>query len=262
MTPLEFEQQAKKSEKKSIQDIKYARISNSLIECFIAKKNRTALKIIFFLAMKQQGFLKSNTADSTTLKIGVKSFLDSTKTSKESFIGSLQSMQETSIRFYNQELNKITHLSVIPKFTYFKEKELAKDYIEISIYNEIIDLIKDVQNTFTIINVENLLQIKSPNTMKMVGLLKMIESFSTGVAKRKTYTLEELNLMFDVNYKIMYEFERNILKKVKKELDEESSISFVYDLKETKEQSRGRRKFDRCTITLISNEARQSVMKF
>ena len=53
MNPLELKQLEQKQKEKELQDYKFAKISNSLLECFIQKRNIIAIKIIFYFAIKQ-----------------------------------------------------------------------------------------------------------------------------------------------------------------------------------------------------------------
>jgi len=86
----------------------------------------------------------------------------------------------------------------------------------------------------------------------------MIEGFNEHIAKRKTYYLSDLNAMFGTKYKTMYEFDRQILKPVKKELDDVSTLTFLYEIIFDKlTVAQGRPKAVGVTIDLISNKQRQ-----
>jgi plasmid replication initiation protein len=90
----------------------------------------------------------------------------------------------------------------------------------------------------------------------MIQLLEMIQGFSIGVAKRKYYSLEELNGLFGTNYKKLYEFERKILKNTQKELNEVSNLTFTYAKKTDKEDLGipGRPKVIGLYIELLDNK--------
>jgi hypothetical protein len=247
----------KKKQKKEDEELKYVKISNSLLECFVYKKNIIAIKIILFLSMRSNSIKKSKT-DLTEINFSINSLINTIKVDKKTVLRNLVEIQKTSITFVNYVNDKLAtqeHISIIP----YLKLTVGKDDIQIKVFNQILDLIKDVENRFTIINVSNLIQLKNVNTIKMLGLLKIIDGYSQHVAKKKTYTLYELNSLFGVNYKNFYEFERKILKPVKEEIDNESKLTFFYDYN-YEQVGRGRPSIKEIVIYLKNNENRQLKM--
>jgi plasmid replication initiation protein len=159
-------------------------------------------------------------------------------------------MQETSITFVEQNVFE-EHIAILP---YFKFSYGGK--IEVKIFSKILNLIREVTNRFTIIDVKNLMNLKSKHSVRMILLLEMISGFSENVAKRKHYSLAELNGMFGTNYPRLKEFERKILMPVQKELNEKSKLSFIYEVEFDKEDisSRGRPKAVGIVLDLIKKE--------
>ena len=235
----------------------YARTSNSLLECFVQKKNIIAIKIIFYIAMKNQNFDINKLSNVTTLNFSISSLVDALKTDKKTVLRNLKKMQETSITFVSfngsAELNE--SVSIVPRIFY----KVGFDVLELDFYNIVLDLIKDVQTRFTVLNACNLVQLRNIHTIKMIGLLKIIDGYSQNVAKKKSYTLFELNSLFGVNYKTFYEFERKILKPVQNELDQESQLSFIYSF-DFESIGVGRPKIKELVIYLKTNKNRQLKM--
>jgi hypothetical protein len=63
--------------------------------------------------------------------------------------------------------------------------------------------------------------------------------------------------MFDTNYKRMAQFEAEILKRTKEELDHNSKLSFIYEIKYFQQNPKGRPKAVGVTIDLISKNTVQ-----
>lgn len=255
MTPFEFKRQ-KEKEKEELKSGKlkpYVKISNSLLECFVIKKNITALKVIFYLGMKADKIIVNDKFHLTTMRLHLNDLCETIKTDKPTLMRNLKKMQETAITFLKDN-EVVEQMSIIPRIEYKK----GEDIIIIDCYNKVIELIKDVGNRFTRINVQNLVNLKSINTIKIIGLLKIIDGYSENVAKKKTYFLEELNGLFETNYKRVIDFERKILKPVQEELDNESSLTFTYNFEYEQDINKvGRPKAEAITILLLTNKHRQ-----
>lgn len=244
-----------KKESNSIQS--YTKISNSLLECFVQKKNIIAIKIIFYIAMKNDKFNINKLSNITTLKLSISSLVEAIKTDKKTLLRNIKKIQETSITFisFNDSAEINESVSILPRVLY----KVGFDFLELDFYNIVLDLVSDVQTRFTVLNASNLVQLKNIHTIKMIGLLKIIDGYSENVAKKKSYSLFELNSLFCVNYKTFYEFERKILKPVQFELDQESQISFIYNFN-FESLGVGRPKIKEVSIYLKNNKARQLKM--
>lgn len=238
-----------------------AKISNSLIEAFVKKNNIGALKLLFYISKSNLNY--DYEKELQTFKIDTKKLIEFCNMDIKTLRRNIIQMQETVLTFisYNSEgsARYEENITVIPY-----SKILYGGYIEIKIFTKILSLIADVKNKFTFIDIENLMKLKSKHSIRMIQLLEMIEGFSPNVAKRKTYSLKELNLMFGTNYKNMYEFDRKILVPVKNELDENSSLTFIYNFTFDKDDitAPGRPKAVSVTIDLLSNRTRQLKLNF
>jgi plasmid replication initiation protein len=165
-------------------------------------------------------------------------------------------MQETSIKFKDDK--REAYISVLPKIEFFS----GTTKLQIDIYKEILELVHQVKNRFTFIDVKQLVNLKSKHSIKMLSLLEMISGFDEHIAKRKYYELGELNKMFDTNYKRMAQFEAEILKKTKDELDQKSKLSFIYEIKYFQDNPKGRPKAVGVTIDLVSKKTIQQKLDF
>lgn len=193
------------------------KIKNDLVEAFVKSNNLTALKILFFLAYdcdKKPDYLMS-------IKLDTKHLCEYCNIELSTLKRNIKQMQETSISWKDDEAEHF--VSVIPK-----AKFGYNGVLEIDIYEDIMNMIVDVKNKYTTIDAEQLMKLSSKHSARMILLLEMINGFSDNVAKRKHYSLEDLNQLFGTDYKRFGLFEQKILKPVKQELDNSSKLSFIY----------------------------------
>ena len=116
-------------------------------------------------------------------------------------------------------------------------------------------MIVDVKDKYTMINAEQLMLMKSKHSARMLLLLELINGFDDHIPKLKRYSLEEINELFGTNYKRLGQFEVEVLKKAKLDLDNNSKVSFIYDVNYDKEfNTVGRAKAVGVTIHLIGNK--------
>jgi len=220
------------------------KIKNDLVESFIKQNNLTALKIIFYLAYDPN----VSTGYLTKIRINTKELCNYCNINVDTLKKNIRKMTETSISWKDEKAEHF--VSIIPraKFDY-------GGYIEIEMYQDVLNMIRNVKNKYTVINAEQLMKMKSKHSARMLLLLEMINSFDKDIPKLKRYELDELNLLFGTNYKRLGEFEREVLKKAKEDLDKNSKLSFVYDINYDKEaHTVGRAKAVAATIHLIDNQ--------
>ena len=244
MTPTEFKKRENMKKELSI-----VNISNSLIESFVSKSNLGALKVLFYLSFDNS--VKMPNSRVITLKIDSKKLCETCNIDIRTLKRNIKKMQETTITFVKENEYE-QHINVLPSVKYM----IGTSTIEIDMYKKVLELVREVKNKFTVIDIENLMRLKSKHSVKMIQLLSYMNGFSENVAKRKTYELEELNGMFSTNYKNVYEFERKILKPTKEELDSNSKLTFTYRVK-FEEASKGRPKAKGVTIDLVNTNSVQ-----
>jgi plasmid replication initiation protein len=141
-----------------------------------------------------------------------------------------------------------SYITVIPKAKFIT----GTNKVEIKMFKEVLELIWQVEKRFTVIDVKALMSLDSKHSVRMIQLLEMIQGFDN--AKRKHYTLAELNLMFGTEYKTFTDFERKILIPVKEELDVNSKLSFIYTVVfKVNPKGKGRPIADHVIIDLVQN---------
>jgi len=245
MTPSEFKkQQIAKANKNNTS------VSNSLVDSFITKNNAIALKILFYIS---KGELDPIETELIHFKIDSKKLCEYCNIDIKTLRRNLKQMTETSITFI-EDKNYIEHISIIPKV-----KILYGGFVEFTMFNQVLKLIKEEKNCFTVIDLTNFMKLNSKHSLKMIQILERINRFSENVAKRKYYSLDELNGFFGTNYKKLYEVERRILKPTQEELNQVSNLTFTYSKKMDKEDigKAGRPKAVGLYIELLDNKKRQ-----
>jgi len=228
------------------------KVSNNYIEGFIRQSNVNAVKILFYLAKADIKGVKDERM--VSFKIDTKHMLSFCNISMSSLKKTLLALQKTSIIITDDEVsleayNLIPHIKIL----------YGKNRLEVSIFTKIFNLIKEVKNKYTIINVETFMQLKQKHTLKMIQLLSRIQGYDSFVAKRKYYSLEEINALFGTNYSNCAEIERRILKPSKQELDSVSKLSFIYEIEYESKAKRGRPKAIGFTIDAIKNVVQPSL---
>jgi plasmid replication initiation protein len=226
------------------------KIKNSLVEGFVKSNNLTALKILFYLA-KDKNF-KIN--DTMVIKLNTKQLCSYCKIDEKTLKRNVKQMTETSISI-TDEFSE-SYISVIPKAKFNYSGKL-----EITMFREILEMVTEVKKQYTTIDAEQIMELGSKHSVRMLMLLEQIKNFHRTdkdengnkvrieLPKKKTYELEELNLLFGTKYTRLGEFDRAVLKKVKTELDSNSKTSFEYEIEYDKApETKGRPKAVRATI--------------
>ena len=222
-----------------------AKISNDFLESLIKSNSATALKVVFYIA---KSTLQVKNTDLMTFGIDTKELCSYCHIDVKTLRRNLKQMTKTSIKFSDEK--GVRYISLMPYVDMRYNGQL-----EIKMFKEILNELLNVQNRFTIIDVSNIMQLSSKHSLKMIQLIERIASYSPNVAKRKHYTLEDLNALFGVNYKRLVEFERSVIKPSKVELDKFSKISFDYRLVYDKDDitSPGRAKAVSLVIDVVNN---------
>ncbi len=220
------------------------KVKNDLVEAFIRQNNLTALKMIFYIAYDCE---KIPDGDIVKIKMGTKEMCEYCNVSKKTLIRNLEQMQKTSISWSDEKSKSF--VSVLPKCHIEYDGK-----IEVTMFREVIQMIVDVKSKYTSVNAEQLMMLKSKHSARMILLLEMIKGFDPEIPKLKRYDLDELNALFGTNYKRMGQFEQEVLKKAKEDLDANAKISFEYEINYDKDADTvGRAKAVGATIYLRDN---------
>jgi len=238
MMPSEFE---KKKEKQDLQIIK--KISNLFLYNKIENSSLGVLKTLFYvgsLFSLNKNLLKDldRTDDKqlVRLKFSIDKMLEFTNLTRTTIRRNLDLFQKTSIAYADK--------NGVESFVY------QTNEVEIDIYGKIARLVIKVADNFSFVNVKEFMKLENKHSIRMLGLLYNIASFSKRIPKRKRLSLEILNQLFGTKYKYISEMERKILIPVKEELDNTTKLTFVYQ-KNYEPKGKGRPVFKDITIDLI-----------
>jgi PBP1b-binding outer membrane lipoprotein LpoB len=215
----ELEAQKKETKAKPIQ-----KINNSFIENVIHDSNVTALKTVWYLSSILEDF--DTTKDMVTVTIDLRKMLNYTNLNAQDIRENFKNMQKTSITFINEEEEWEEHITLIPRVEFVWGKKI----IHIDIYSKIAKLIIDVKKRYTLLNTSELMKLKKKHSLRLLPILKMIQSNNEETKQKKTYVLDEFNELFGTNYKNLTDIERNILLPAKEELESHKIQSFKHEI--------------------------------
>ena len=208
----------KESEKPTV----HKKISNNFIDNTLHNPSLGALKIVYYLSTKLKNF--DYTKDLNTIIIDTKDMLNYTELTMPDIKRNLKRLQETSITFINQNEQWEEFIALLPRVKIHLGR---KKRIEIDIYSKIAKLIVEVVDNYTFIDTKELMKLKFKHSIRMLPFLRTIQGYDV---KQKTLYLNDLNEFFGTEYKKLIDIERKILKKVKEELDNNSKLTFDFEM--------------------------------
>lgn len=227
-------------------------ISNDFVHSIVKNNNNITIKLLFMLVY-ENNIIKDKKISTLTMDIRkIKQNLD---LDFHNLRRNIKQIQKTIITIKNKK--NITDLNLITKCVYDYDKQL----IEIDVYNEILSELQQLKNKYTIINLDNLFKLNNKHSIKFIQILESINSYDTYIPKTKEFSINELNELFNTNYKGFREIERAIIKPVLAELDELSNLTFIYDVIYDIDVNRsGRKPITGVKIYLKENKIRQLKM--
>lgn len=258
MNPLEAKKLLQQQKEAEVKDL--VKVSNSLVESFVSRSNAVALKMLFYIAKQQ----RKESGEITTFTLSADDFSKYCNLDHKTIRRNITAMRSTSITFAEYDskgrLTVEEGIVLVPRSKY----DYTAKTIEISMFKKILNLIVEVEERFTTIDVKNVMELESKYSIRMTMILEQVFGFKGSpehwdVKQQRTFTLDELNGMFDTSYKRFADFERNVLKPTKAEMDDKSEISFSYTINKgyNSPLDRGRPKAIGCTIKLKQNKLRQ-----
>lgn len=258
MNPREFLKQQEAEQNEAIKDL--IKVSNSLVESFVSKNNAVALKMLFYIAKQR----RKESGEVTTFTLSADDFAKYCNLDHRTIRDNLKAMQKTSVTFVKYGDNGKKALETFIVLIPYAEYDYTAKTIEITMFKKILDLIVEVEERFTTIDVKNVMELESKYSIRMVMILEQIFGFkgtpeNWDVKQQKTFSLDDLNDMFGTSYKRFADVERKILLPTKAEMDDKSDISFAYRINKgyNSPLDRGRPKAIDCTIILTQNKNRQ-----
>jgi len=232
--------------KKELYLPKNLELANNLFQAFIQNNNTLGLKIAIVLsgAKSQIKYDEDN-----RVKLDVDKLCELIKCTRKELSTNLKKTTDIFFRYVTAKGNAGgTH----PIHTYEYANNNKALILEISspakaIFTEL----GKGQYAFSKANADNLMSLKHKHSLRMQMLLELINNFDT--AKRKHFTLEELNGYFGTKYKRYIDLDRKILTPVKEEIDRNSKLTFSYEFSTIK-QEKGQPKINEVVIDLVNSE--------
>lgn len=187
-------QRLKQMEEEKNKPLPMRKISNDFLLNTIEKNNTSTLKTMFYIAtvlrdMKLQNYKDDELID---IEINKKELEEYTMISDSTLRRNIKQMQQTSITFFDEE-NKIqTGVSLIPRY----EILFGKNIIKLKIFVNIAKMIIDVEKNYTFMNVKNVMKLDSKHSIRMLGLLNNLDTYSVNTTDKKA--LEEIQKNLDL----------------------------------------------------------------
>ena len=248
MTVAEYKRRQKEElAKQKLRPIQ--KISNNFIDNTLSNASIGAIKTIYYLATiieKMEQFEQGQEKGLLKLEIDMRQMLKYTGLTLPTIKRNIKSMQETSISFIDEVEGIEEGISLLPYYKIIA----GKHKLHIEIFQKIATLIVEVKNNYTPINTKDLMNLKKPHSIRLLPLLITISRYDKDVGKRKKLQLLELNEFFGTKYTSWAEIERSVLRPTKKELDNNSKISFIYE-PNFENLGTGRPRFKYVTIDVI-----------
>lgn len=135
----------------------------------------------------------------------------------------INSLYNRNVKIYNRESNIEGEFRWVQKKLYFNND----GYAEVTLTDELIPFLSELQETFTMYNIENISGMKSVYAIRMYELLKQFKIFG----KRKI-TLDWLKerLQIEGIYSAFADLKRRVIDPSLKEINEHSDLSVSYNL--------------------------------
>ena len=228
----------------------YKKISNNFIDNTLHNSSLGALKIVYYLSTVLKDF--DYNKDLNTLMIDTKTMLEYTELTLQDIKRNLKKLQETTISFINEKENWEEYIALLPRVKIHLGR---KRKIEIDIYSKIARLVLEVVDNYTFIDTKELMRLKFKHSIRLLPFLKTILGYKV---KQKTLILSDLNDFFGTSYKRYIDIERKILLQAKEELDNNSNLTFDFEMNF---EQIGKAKSRIVSITIIPIEKKSSKNK-
>lgn len=229
------------------------KISNDFVNSIITKNNYLTLKILFYMVLNGNNLSKNE--ETTVISICIRELKKVLNIDFKNLRQNIKFIQKTLITIKKNK--NIIDMTLIPKVVYNYEEQ----QLHITLFNDVLNELKELKNRFTTIDLNNLINLQNKHSIRLLTILENINTYDDYIGKVKTFTKDELNQLFDTNYKSVKEIERAILKPIKDELDQYSKLSFIYSLEYDIDTLKvGRKPIVGVKIYLKENKIRQLKM--
>lgn len=160
------------------------KISNDFLLNTIEKNNPSTLKTMFYIAtiLKDLNLDKYKDDELVDIELDKSKMQEYTMLSNDTLRRNIKQMQETSITFVDEKKKTQTGVSLLPRY----EIHFGKNKIELKIFSQIAKMIIDVEKNYTFMNVKNFMKLDSKHSIRMLGLLNNLDSYSILPTDKKT----------------------------------------------------------------------------
>jgi hypothetical protein len=217
----------KKQREKASKPLKLVKVKKDFIENFIDNNKTNVMKILFYIAKsnrKLNDFI-SIKGDMRVIQIDAKKMAEACNIDFRELKRYTKKLTSTSITIQETK-DVLEYKSLIPS-------AIFKNHIlEIEMYDVILKKLLEVEKKYALIDINNLMDLRSKHSIRMIQLLEMINRYDKDIPKRRHFDLEEINLFFGTKYKNCSLFRSKVLNVVQKELDTKSHLSFIYTVRQ------------------------------
>lgn len=160
------------------------KISNDFLLNTIEKNNPSTLKTMFYIAtiLREMELEKYEKNQLVTIELDKKHLQEYTMISDDTLRRNIKQMQQTSITFIDEENKTQSGVSLIPRY----EIIFGKNKIILDLYSQIAKMIVDVEANYTFMNVKNVMKLDSKHSIRMLGLLNNLDTYSMSPTDKKT----------------------------------------------------------------------------
>jgi len=222
-------------------------LANSLFQAFIKNNSLLGLKLAIVLSGTNKNIVFD---EENRVVFNVNNLIKMIKSNRKNLSTQLKKVTNVSFSYVNRD-GGIGHTHPIHSYEYIKNNEFLILEVSSRAKELFIELGKG-KYSFSQANADNLMNLKHKHSLRIQLLLEQINSFDKDVAKRKRYTLEELNGFFGTKYTRYIDLKRKILDPAKKEIDFASSLTFDFEMID-KSNGTGRPKISEVVINIKNN---------
>jgi len=238
----------KNKKKQKLYIPKNLELANSLFQSFIKKNNLVGLKLCLILS-GASNIVNYNNDNQVILDIDT--ICKIMQVSRNELAVNIKKVLEIHFTFVDSN-GGIG--ATVPIHSYFYKSNNKQLIIEVSsMAKKLFTELGKGGYSFSRANASNLMNLKHKHSLRMQLLLEQIYSFSKNIAKRKRYSLEELNGYFGVNYSRFVDIDRKILKPAKEEINKSSNFGFNYEFID-ENNGNGRPKIKEVLIDIIEKK--------
>ena len=200
-----------------------SRLFHSLIVEYIQNKDYLKLKIFLYLI---QNKLIAREKECCTIHIDKDEMAKSCGVSSRVLLNHLKEIKSLTLVSENKQNNQVEYITPFHSLSIVLDEPM----MELGIFQKYYISFRSVLERYIYLELSPLFILKTRNAIKMFELLQNIE-------EDKVYTLDELNLLFETNYKSSKELIKKSLNPLVQEFYELLNVEFIFELLSTEKKS-------------------------